>query len=38
VSKQAEELAAAVKPEVPLAKIAADKKLTVYPLSRPCPR
>jgi peptidyl-prolyl cis-trans isomerase D len=37
VWKQAEELAAAVKPEVPLAKITADKKLTVTsspPLSR----
>jgi peptidyl-prolyl cis-trans isomerase D len=31
VSKQAEELAAAVKPELPLAKIAADKKLSVTP-------
>ena len=31
VTKQAEELAAAVKPDVPLAKVAADKKLSVTP-------
>jgi peptidyl-prolyl cis-trans isomerase D len=31
VSKQAEDLAAAVKPEAPLAKVAGDRKLTVNP-------